>query len=264
MAFARINDVVLHYRLTGPADGPVLVFVNSLGTDARIWDEVVTHFAGRYLCLAYDQRGHGLSDIPAGDYRLADHLDDLEGLLDHCGAGRVVLVGVSIGGLIGQGFALRSPERLVGLVLCDTAPRVGNDDFWAARMDAVERGGIAAIADGIMERWFSPGFRNGRPTELAGWRNLLLRSDPQGYVSTCATLRDTDLSGEIGAIECPTLVIAGDADLATPVELVRACANAIPGARFEVMAGVGHIPSIEQPDALAALIKRFLEELGHG
>ncbi len=264
MAFARINDVVLHYRLSGPADAPLLVFVNSLGTDLRIWDEVVSHFASRYRCLTYDKRGHGLSDTPPGPYSLDDHLSDLEGLLDHCGAGKLALIGVSVGGMIAQGFALRAPGRLVGQVLCDTAPRIGNATFWNARMDAVTQGGVAAIADATMERWFSPGFRSSRPVELAGWRNLLLRSDRQGYVSTCATLRDTDLSGDIGSIDRPTLVVAGDADLATPVELVRACADAIPGARFEVMAGVGHIPSIEQPAALADIINRFLEDLGHG
>ena len=264
MAFARINDIVLHHELAGPSDGPALVFVNSLGTDARIWDGTVRHFTGRYRCLTYDKRGHGLSDTPTGDYSLDDHLDDLEGLLDRTGCRRAVLVGVSVGGLIAQGLALRSPQRLAGLVLCDTASRIGDARFWDARMSTVTSGGMASIADGIMERWFSPGFRQARPDDMAGWRNLLLRTDPRGYVGTCATLRDTDLTGAVGNIELATLVIAGDADLATPPDVVRACADAIPGARFEVMAGVGHIPSIEQPDALAAEISRFLKELGHG
>lgn len=264
MAFVRINDVLLHYRLSGPEGAPALVLVNSLGTDARIWDDVIAALEDDYRCLSYDKRGHGLSDAPAGDYALDDHLDDLEGLLDRLGFARIVLVGVSVGGLIGQGLALRAPQRLSALVLCDTAPKVGDAAFWGQRIATVRNEGMAAIADGIMERWFSAGFRAERPEELAGWRNLFLRTDAGGYASTCATLRDTDLTDAISAISLPALVIAGDADLATPVDLVRGCAEAIPGARFEILEGAGHIPSIEQPAVLARLIGDFLKELGHG
>ncbi|HEV7346606.1 MAG TPA: 3-oxoadipate enol-lactonase [Devosia sp.] len=264
MDFVRINGVLLHYRLAGPADAPVLALANSLGTDARIWDGVIASLSARYRILSYDKRGHGLSGTPPGDYGLDDHVDDLLGLLDHLGIARLALAGVSVGGLIAQGLALRAPERLAALVLCDTAPRVGDAAGWNTRIETVRKEGLAAIADGVMERWFSPGFQQQRPEELAGWRNLFLRSDPAGYAATCATLRDTDLTGRTGAIAAPTLVVAGEADRATPVELVRTCADAIAGARFEVMPGVGHIPSIEQPAALAALIEAFLKENSHG
>jgi 3-oxoadipate enol-lactonase len=99
---------------------------------------------------------------------------------------------------------------------------------------------------------------------VAGWRNLLLRADPGGYAATCATLRDTDLTAVIGGIALPTLVVVGEDDLASPVELVRSCARTIPGARFEILAGAGHIPSIDQPDNMARLIADFLNDLGHG
>lgn len=264
MHFARINGVLLHYRLAGRDDAPVLVLVNSLGTDARIWDGVIALLADRYRILSYDKRGHGLSDSPVGDYSLDDHLDDLIGLLDHLGLGRIALAGVSIGGLIGQGFALRAPDRLAALVLCDTAPKVGDAAMWNGRIATVRSAGLGAIADPVMERWFSPDFRATRQTELAGWRNLFLRTDPAGYAATCATLRDTDLSGAIGAIAVPVLVVAGSEDRSTPVELVRFCADAIAGARFEILDGAGHIPSIEQPERLAALMRTFLKEASHG
>lgn len=264
MNFARINGVLLHYRLAGPEGAPVVVLANSLGTDARIWDGVLARLVGTYRVVSYDKRGHGLSDIPAGDYSLDDHLDDLFGLVDHLGIGRFALGGVSIGGLIAQGAALRAPERLTAIVICDSAPKVGDGAFWTARMDVVREKGVAAIADGIMERWFSPGFREERPDELAGWRNMFLGADTAGYVATCATLRDTDLTGQINAIVLPTVVVAGEADLATPVALVRACAEAIAGARFEIFPGVGHIPSIEAPEKLAGLMLKFFKEAGHG
>jgi 3-oxoadipate enol-lactonase len=263
MSFVRINGTLLHYRLAGPAGAPALVFINSLGTDARIWDAVIGAFGARYLCLSYDKRGHGLSDAPEGDYGLDDHLADLAGLLDHAGIGRAVFVGVSIGGLIAQGLALHMPQRVAGLVLCCTAPRMGDAAMWADRIAMARSKGLVPLADPVMERWFSPAFRAGRPVELAGWRNLFLRTDPQGYARTCATLRNTDLSADIGRIDAPTLIIAGDADKAAPVELVRNC-TAIPGSHLEILHGAGHIPSIEQPDQLAGLIQNFLKEADHG
>lgn len=264
MDCVRINDVLLHYRLAGPADAPVLALANSLGTDARIWDGVIEALSPRYRVLSYDKRGHGLSDTPQGDYALDDHIDDLTGLLDHLGIERLALAGVSVGGLIAQGFALRDPERLTALILCDTAPKVGDASGWNARIDTVRKDGLGAIADMVMDRWFSPDFQQQRPDELAMWRNLFLRSDAEGYAATCATLRDTDLTAQIGAIAVPTLVVAGAADRSTPVDLVRGCAEAIAGARFEILDGVGHIPSIEQPAALAALMEQFLKENRHG
>lgn len=264
MNFVRINGALFHYRLAGRIGAPALVLANSLGTDARIWDSVIEDLADDYRILSYDKRGHGLSDAPAGDYSLDDHLGDLEGLADHVGSDRFALCGVSIGGLIGMGFALRHPARLTALILCDTAPKVGDGAMWSARAETVRTKGLEAIADPIMERWFSPGFRHNQPEALAGWRNLFLRTDPAGYASTCATLRDTDLTRAIGDITTQTLVVTGADDGATPVALVQACAEAIPGAQFEVIPATGHIPSIEQPRKLAALMRRFLEGSLHG
>lgn len=264
MAFVRINGVLLHYRLHGPAGAPVLALVNSLGTDDRIWDGLIDQLADEYRVLSYDKRGHGLSDAPPGDYSLDDHVGDLAGLLDHLGIDRLALAGVSIGGVIAQGFAIRHAPRLAALILCDTAPKFADPAFWAARIAAIRANGLVSIADGIMERWFSDRFRREHPDELAGWRNMFERSDIDGYCASCATLRDTDLTSTIGAISTPTLVVVGEADGSAPPDLVRATAEAIPGARFEIIANAGHIPSIEQPAELAALIIPFLKEAGHG
>lgn len=264
MLFADIDGVVLHYRVSGPAGAPVVVLANSLGTDGRIWDGVIARLAESFRVISYDKRGHGLSDAPAGDYSLDEHVDDLTGLLHHLGVNELALGGVSVGGLIAQGFALKHPGRLTALVLCDTAPKVGDAAFWNARREKVLADGLASIADGIMERWFSSGFRENERVALAGWRNMFLRADARGYAATCATLRDADLSAEIGRIAVPTLVVAGEDDLATPPALVRACAAAIPGARFVSLPGVGHIPSIERPAELATLMADFFKEAGHG
>ncbi|MCX5496057.1 3-oxoadipate enol-lactonase [Kaistia dalseonensis] len=263
MAFSLLNNLVIHWAERGPSDAPAIVFANSLGTDFRIWDDVAARLGTRWRIVLHDKRGHGLSDAPAGPYSIDDHTDDLLALTDRLGLGRFALVGLSIGGLIAQNLALRAPERLAALVLADTAAKIGTADSWAARIDAVRNGGLAPIADAVMERWFTPNFRDTRPVDLAGWRNLLLRTPPQGYVGSCAAIRDTDLTERICTIAAPTLVVAGDQDLSTPPDLVRATADRIPGARFETIASCGHIPPVEQPAALAALIARHLEENGH-
>lgn len=264
MAFVRINGILLHYRLAGPEAAPAIVLVNSLGTDARIWDQVIGLMSERYRILSYDKRGHGLSDAPPGDYALEDHVDDLAGLLQHLGISQVAVAGVSVGGLIAQGFALRHPDRLTALILCDTAAKIGDETMWNGRIAAVRDNGIASIAETIMARWFTEGFRRDRADELAGWQNMVLRMPVDGYAGTCAALRDADLRASIAAIATPTLVVVGDQDMSTPVELVRDMANKIANSRFEIIDDCGHIPSIEQPHALVSLIKRFLEEVGHG
>lgn len=264
MAFVRINGILLHYRLAGPATAPAIVLVNSLGTDARIWDQVIALMSGRYRILSYDKRGHGLSDAPVGDYAIDDHVDDLAGLLQHVGISQVAVAGVSVGGLIAQGFALRHPDRLAALILCDTAAKIGDAAMWNGRIATVRENGIASIAETIMARWFTEGFRRDHPDELAGWQNMVLGMPVDGYAGTCAALRDADLRGTIAAITTPTLVVVGEQDLATPIELVRDTANMIANSRFEIIDDCGHIPSIEQPHALLSLITQFLEEVGHG
>lgn len=263
MPTIRVNDIELSYRLHGPADAPVLVLVNSLGTDARIWDAPITSLSDRFRILSYDKRGHGGSQAPAADYSLDQHVADLNGLLDHLSITRLSLCGVSVGGLIAQGFALRHPDRLDALILCDTAASIGDAAMWNDRIAAVRAGGLVAIVDAVMQRWFTARYRQEQPVAMATWRDMFINMPVEGYIGTCATLRDTDLRDAVRAIATPTLVVVGAEDLSTPVALVRDTADRIPGARFEIIADAGHIPSIEQPAQLAQLLSRFLQEVGY-
>lgn len=263
MQFSRINGIVLHYSDTAPRpDAPTLVFSNSLGTDYRSWKRLGALLADRFRIVRYDKRGHGLSQATQAPYRIDDHVDDLIGLLDHLALDRIILCGLSVGGLIAQGLAGRQPERLQALILCDTAAKIGTEEMWAARIRAIEQGGIETIADAIMERWLSADFRNRRPEETAGWRNMLVRTPAAGYLGTCAAIRDADFTAGTARIAVPTLCIVGDEDGATPPDLVRGTAAMIPGARFEVIEGAGHLPCIERPDVMAGLVTSFLEEHG--
>jgi len=258
MRFSKLNGTVTHWAEDGQGDGPAIVFSNSLGTDLRIWDKVVPRLAARYRLIRHDKRGHGLSDAPAGPYTIDALASDLLALADARGLDRFALVGLSVGGLIAQKVAVRAPSRLTALVLCDTAAKIGTDEMWAARIAAIERGGIDAIADGILERWFSKRFRAEQPDDLAGWRNMLARTPVAGYLATSAAIRAEDLRAAVRGIATPTLVLVGEEDGSTPPAVVEATAGLIPGARFEVIASAGHLPCIEQPEVLARLIDRHI------
>lgn len=257
---APVNGTHIHYSQSGPKNGPALVFANSLGTDLRIWDDVVDALSSTFNIVTYDKRGHGLSGIGDAPYDVALHANDLIGLLDYLGIDQVMICGLSVGGLIAQKVTELVPDRVRGLILCDTAAKLGDYDSWNTRIEAIKADGIASMGDAIMERWLSPTFRKERVLETAMYRDMLVRTTVEGYVGTCIALRDGDLRDAAGKIAVPTLCICGSEDLATPPDVVRAMASMIPNAEFELIDGVGHLPCIETPELLTRLIDRFTKE----
>jgi 3-oxoadipate enol-lactonase len=261
MAFADINGTVLHYEfLSEFEDEPVVVFLNSLGTDFRIWLPLIDELTEGWSILLYDKRGHGLSDIGKAPYSIGDHADDLIGLLDELEIEKAVFCGLSVGGLIVQSIYQKRPELVDKIVLCDTAHKIGTADSWNGRIATIEKDGIDSIADSVLERWFTQDFRDNRKTDLAGYRNMLARQPKAGYNGTCAALRDADFTDLVKTITVPTLLIVGDQDGSTPPDLVRSTADLIPDSEFEIIKGAGHIPCVEQPERLAALLTRFIAE----
>jgi len=262
MQFSKLNNITIHYQVIGtPGEKPVLVFSNSLGTDFRIWRDVIMQFAGDFAIVAYDKRGHGLSDVGTTPYTMDHHVRDLAALLDHLSVTGAVVCGLSVGGMIAQGLALSRPDLVRALVLCDTGHKIGNEELWNARIAAVEKDGIAAIADAILERWFSAAYRRPDNPEFSGYRNMLIRTPAAGYVATSVALRDTDYTDRVPAIGVPTLCVVGAEDGATPPALVKELAGLIPGAAFEIIEGAGHLPCIEQPDKLVNLMRPFMAAL---
>ncbi len=262
MDFMALNGVVLHMQDLGPAERPVLVFSNSLGTDFRIWNDVVARLGDQFRIVLYDKRGHGLSELGETPYRIADHVADLAALLDELAIEGAIVCGLSVGGLIAQGLYASRPELVAGLILSDTAHRIGTAEMWSQRMAAIEQGGIESMSEAILERWFTKALRENDPIALAGWRAMLTRTPKEGYLGTCAALRDADFTEEARRIAVPTLCIVGEEDGATPPALMRQTADLIPGARYEVITGAGHLPCIEQPAKFAALIDAFARENG--
>ncbi len=275
--FALINELTMHYRIDAPPEsestggetgsapsGPALVFINSLGCDLRIWDGVVPALMDRFHVLRYDKRGHGLTDAPPGPYTIREHSQDLAGLLDALAIDTAVLVGISVGGLVAMDFALLHPERVRGLVLCDTAPNIGTAGGWTERIRAVNERGLEEMAETIMARWFAPGFAQSNPAMFRGWRNMLARTPQEGYTATCAALMDADLRESIGAITAPTLAVCGAADLVVTPAQTREWAACLPGAWVKVIEGAAHLPCIEQPQALLQVMEPFLQEAANG
>ena len=262
MRFLNVNDVTIHHEIVGDSTTkPVLVFINSLGTDFRIWNDVTDRLKDAFAFILYDMRGHGLSGHGGGAATIEDHAADLSGLLDRLSITRAVICGLSVGGLVAQALYQRRPDVVRALILCATAHKVGTPDMWNARIRAVAQGGIESILDAVMERWFTPAFRDPDNAAYAGYRAMLVRQPAAGYVATCEAIRDADYTSAAARIAVPTICIVGDQDGSTPPDLVRHTARLIPGARFEMIADAGHIPCVEQPDALCEIVRSFLLSL---
>ena len=250
----------LHYRVDGPSDAPTVIFANSLGTDLRLWDPVLPLLPDDLRYIRYDKQGHGLSTLGDGT-DIADHADDAIALIEALADKPVVFVGLSIGGLIAQTVASRRPDLVRAVVLSNTAARLGTVESWQARIDAISGHGLEHIADAVMERWFAPAFR--ATPKLALWRNMLTRTPAEGYIAACKALSKADQTTATAALRLPALAIAGDADGASPAELVKATAALIPGSAFHVIPGTGHLPCVENPAAYAAILSPFLRAHAH-
>jgi len=260
MMFLKTHGIVHHYVSEGSKDKPVLVFANSLGSDLRIWDGVVTHLAGDFRMIRYDKRGHGLSDVPAPPYSLDDFVLDLVGLLDALEIKEATVCGLSVGGVIAQGLAISWPDRVRALVLCDTGMKIGSFASWEERIATVKESGLTKLVGPSMERWFTSAFREHRSVEMQGYANMLLRIPRDGYLGACYALRDADLTQETPKINKPTLVLCGDQDIATPPDLGLELARAIPGARLSLINEAGHLTCIEQPEAMAHQMMEFFRQ----
>lgn len=264
LMFARTGQIVTHFVDEGPRDRPAITFVNSLGTDLRLWEPVAAQLRTDYRVVRYDLRGHGLSDCTPDPYTLDDFVADLHALLAYLGIQSGALVGISIGGLIASALAIRYPTAVSHLVLSDTAARIGSEKLWNDRIEMVGSLGMERAAPAIIPIWFADGFAASQPHVHRGFLNMLGRTPLQGYVSSCAALAISDLTDQIHNIQAQTLVLAGEHDRATPPAQAKALADMIPAATLQLIDGAGHLPCVEQPEAMGQMILRFLRENEYG
>lgn len=259
MQAVEINGITMHYRDEGT--GAPVVFCNSLGTDLRLWDKVVARLPAGLRLIRFDKRGHGLTAAPPAPYTMGALVRDAEALIDHLGLRDVVFVGCSIGGMVAQGLAVKRMDQVRAIVLSNTAARIGTSEMWQHRIDTVAAHGVEALADAVMERWFSKGLR--ADPEMILWRNMLVRTPSNGYAGCSAAIAGTDFYTTTASLSLPTLAIAGSEDGSTPPDLVRETANLIKGSRFHLIRGAGHLPMVEKPDEFSTALASFLKEIGH-
>jgi 3-oxoadipate enol-lactonase len=254
-----LSAVALHHAAAGSGLGTPVVLVHAIGCDHAMWDEVLPALEQRRV-IAVDLRGHGASPVPAGPYTLEGLAQDIAALLDRLGIDRADWVGLSLGGMVGQAFALGHPARLRRLVIANSTSGYGPEGrgMWLARAKAVEDGGMGAILDMAMGRYFSDSFRRERPEVVERIARRFLATDPRGYAGCCRAIADLAYTGRLGAIAAPTLVIAGGADVATTPQMAAAIAEGIPHASLEVIAGVSHLGAVEAPQRFGTLVGRFL------
>ena len=253
----------LHVALQGNEAGVPVMLAHALGLDLTMWDGLAATLAAKHPLLRYDHRGHGGSAVPAGPYTLDELVDDAARLVREWGCGPVVFVGLSMGGMVGQGLAIRHPELVRGLVLANTTAQYPDtaQAAWTARIAAVEQGGMAAIAEMVVERYLHADFRAANPVATQAVRAQVLRADAAGYVATCHAIRSVDWLDQLARLHCPTLVIAGARDVGAPPAMGQAIAERIAGAAFEVFDNASHLSVVETPERFAQSVQRLLDRV---
>lgn len=243
--------------------GTPLVLAHALGVDLRMWDGLAAALADRHELLRYDHRGHGGSAVPPGPYTMDELVDDAARLIREWGRGPVVFVGLSMGGMVAQGLALRHPELVRGVVIANSSARYPDAAraAWDERIAAIESRGLAAIADATMERWFTPDFRREHPELVEPYRQAVLRCDPAGYIACGRAVQSVDWLDRLGALRCPALVIAGMQDSGAPPAMSEAIAQAIPGAEL-LRLDTAHLGVAEQPQAYERAVRDFVVRCG--
>jgi 3-oxoadipate enol-lactonase len=262
------------------ATGAPVVLSHALGLDLHMWDDLAAALAGRgheetpsakgheastgHPVLRYDHRGHGGSAVPRGPYTMDELVDDAARLVREWGRGPVVWVGLSMGGMVGQGLAIRHPELVKALVLANTSSQYpeAEREMWRYRIETVETEGLAGIADMVMERYYSAAHRAAHPEAVAESKRRVLRTDAAGYVACCHAVAGVNWLERLAEVRCPTLVIAGAQDVGAPVAMSQAMAERIPGAELVVFDEASHLSVAEVPALFEGAVRGFLVRVG--
>jgi 3-oxoadipate enol-lactonase len=247
----------IHYRSDGGETAPVVVLSNSLGTNLGMWDAQVPALAAHFRVLRYDTRGHGESSATPGPYSIMQLGRDVVRLLDALEIERAHFCGLSMGGMTGIWLGVYAAHRIERLVLCSTAAKIGTPEIWNARIEAVRQGGMAAIADAVIQRWFTPEFIARAPEAIKRTRQMILSTPPEGYIANCAAIRDMDQRETISRISAPTLVITGAKDPVTPPSDAQYIVERVAGAQY-VELHAAHLSNIEAADRFTQRLMDFL------
>jgi 3-oxoadipate enol-lactonase len=247
----------IYVEVEGPANAPVLIMSNSLGTNLHMWDDQAPALAKQFRVVRYDRRGHGKSGTPKGPYSMERFGRDVLGVADALGVKTFSWCGLSMGGMVGQWLGANAPDRIERLVLSNTNFHYDDKTPWNDRIKFVQDNGLAAIVGPNMERWFTKGFRETSPQTMTRMSEMFLGTKPEGYIACCEAIRDMDFRASNPTIKAPTLVITGKHDPATPPAAGEAIAGQIKGAQL-VELDAAHISNLEQPKAYTDVLLGFL------
>lgn len=259
----KVEKIKLNCEMSGNVDGDVVVMSHSLGCNLSMWEPQLGALESRFRVLRYDTRGHGKSDVPKGPYTLDQLVGDAVGLMDALGIQEAHWVGLSMGGMIGQGLALDYPGRLKSLVLCDTASVMPDEaqPIWDERIGQARQGGMEARIPETIRDWFTPEFPEKNPAMLEKVRQQLLSTPLEGYVGCIEAFRKLNYIGRLHEIRIPTLIIVGEKDPGTPVEASRAMHERIQGSKLVVLPAAAHLSNAEQPEAFTEALLDFFSKL---
>ncbi len=260
--FIEANEIKINYELSGIEKGPVVVLSHSLACSMLMWTPQLAPLESAFRVIRYDTRGHGGSDAPPGAYTLAQLVDDVIGLLDKLAIDRVHWIGLSMGGMIGQGMALSHSDRLESLVLADTAAIIPDEaqPIWQERIDAVRQKGMAAVAEATLQRWFTPNYLNQKLPEIDQIRRQILMTPVAGYIGCSEAIRRLNYLDRLAAIQTPTLIMVGADDPGTPVAASEAMHARIPGSKLMVIPAAAHLSNIEQAEIFNTNLMTFLDQ----
>lgn len=245
----------LHHVIEGPADGPPLVLLCSLGSTVDMWAPQRRDLADEYRLITMDTRGHGGSPVPDGPYRVEDLARDVLETLDDLDVPRASFAGVSLGGAIAQWIGLHAPERADTLALLCTSARFGDPDPWLERAATVRDGGTQAVADAVVGRWFTDAYAEAEPDTVRRMRDLIASTPAEGYAGCCEAIGAWDVVDDLGGITAPTLVVSGVDDPATPPEHQQVLADGIPSARLEAVTDAAHLASFQRAEVVTPLLR---------
>jgi len=251
------DGCIIHVEVEGPERAPVLMLSNSLGTDLHMWDQQVAPFSQHFRLVRYDRRGHGKSGVPKGPYSMERLGRDVLAVIDGLNIAKINWCGLSMGGMVGMWLGANAKNRVDKLILSNTSSYFPDKTMWEGRIKLVREKGLAAIVDANIDRWFTKDFRDRAPPELAKIRDMFLATKVEGYVGCGEAIRDMDHRPLLPKISAPTLVIAGRADPATPLEGNEFIKAHIPGAKIAVLEAA-HIANMEQPKIYADTVLGFL------
>lgn len=262
-AQAEVNGVRYKYKTGGTPGAPWITFAHALANNLSLWDDVAAKLGGRYRTLQFDHPGHGGTPAVPGPYNFDMLIENAVGLWDALGIEASHWAGLSIGGMMGYGLAARHPERVLSLIACDARPDAPPDyaDYFQYRIDTAREKGMAGLVEPSIERWFTPQSVAANPPALDKVRAMVRATDPVGHAGCCEALKGLSFGPELASISVPTLVLGGEADKGAPADVLAAATAQIPGAKHAVIPDAGHISVLENPEAVQAVVEKFLAGL---